>query len=339
MTKDITFVFKKDTGSLNLHFLDAVQGTAPIAVKDDAISSAVSGVFTRLIKKNRPKYEKAILGLSGFVVTFTNGDQPSLKVVSGVGDVEIHLHKLSAKTAALFSNSIEKKDSSTEEKTRKESPKTQQPVPAAVSEPLVVQSALTTPPANDNTSAAPSLPVVIAATPPSKELTPEEQMQQIIASLMTAQFTDTAIQRSAGSESEYFGDYLMRRVFGKTDSCHFNLETHEFTLNFSKNKEILLAKLPEGKTPEQLKALEKLHGATLSIAQQVKGKFNIEKGKLTFQPGCLKLNWTWTSAELLGISQGQNNKVIMQINYLKFPTEGPVPAQDFVDIIECNLSK
>ncbi len=106
MTKDVTFTFEKDTGSLELRYIKALQGPTPIDVRNDAISSAVSNVFTRLIEKNAEKYQTAILGLSRFTVTFSNGAPPRLKVESEKGDVEIHLNKLSAQTAALFSTSI-----------------------------------------------------------------------------------------------------------------------------------------------------------------------------------------------------------------------------------------
>ncbi len=339
-SNDITFIFKKDTGSLDLRFLEALQGTTPIAVSRDAISYAVSDVFKRLIEKDTSKFGETIRGLTAFSVTFSTGDQPRLKIESG--KVEIHLNKLSAQTTALFFKSIPAlqtpilKDAPAEAQNRakklhqdlldEKNPKAQQPlelVPAAVAKRIVVLP----------------VPAAASATPPREELTLEEQMPVIIAALMEGQFPDTKIQRSAESEGEFFGDYLMHRVFGKIDSCHFDLATHKFTLNFSQKKDIRLAKLPEGKSPEQLAALKILHGSTLSIAKQVKGQFNIKEGKLTFEPGCLKLNWSWSSAELLGIFQGQGNEVIMQIKYLKIPQQGPVPAQDFVDIIECNLPK
>jgi hypothetical protein len=103
-SNDVTFFFKKASNTLDLRFLEARQGAASVTVYPDAISYAVSNVFTRLIAIDAPKYEKAILGLSVFSVTFSNSEQQSLKVVSG--DVEIHLSKLSEQTAALFLKSI-----------------------------------------------------------------------------------------------------------------------------------------------------------------------------------------------------------------------------------------
>lgn len=187
---------------------------------------------------------------------------------------------------------------------------------------------------NEGTSA-------VAIAPPRKPRTQQEMALETLSSLMHAQFFYTETKRTQKPNGEPFGLYLMDRFFGKAKSVSYDVQTQNFILNFETEQKIKLAKLPEGKSSEALATLSKLLDATLFIPKTVKGKFNIDEGQLSFQRGSLRLDWTWTSAQLLGILEGQerDNTIIMQITYLKIPQEGPVNAQDFVDMIECNLPK
>ncbi len=366
MTKDVTFIFTKDTGSLALRFLDALQGTTPIAVKRDAISPAMSDIFERLIAKDAAKYKTAILGLSSFVVTFSNGDQPKLKVKSGEGDIEIHLNKLTAQTAALFSNSIyphqappRSKEASTEEKARSSADKLRQeslpkvpdeekskkvqplePVPAAVAKPIVVQAvqvASTLPP---STTVVLPGPAAYTKTSVRREPTEQEKMFTGIFMSMNERFVNTMITRSKNI-GQNFGDYLMARLFEQATSHHHNSETGEFTITFDKDQAFNLTKLPEEISAKTRAGLEQLQNSILKLPKQVKGKFS--ENKVSFEPGSLTITWpnSWTGAEakLLEIYETQGETITMQIKYGKLPaTLISVPAQDFANFVECNVT-
>ncbi len=323
-SNDITFIFRKEPDS-PLSCIEALHDNTSVDGNRKEISIAVSNIFKKLIAENAPKYKEVITGLSAFSIRFTQTDLGQKRLTLESLDVVIHLNKVSDQTAALFLKSIPTPQPEGPAQSKAEKLELQTSVPVdIVAKPLAI------PQSTETTTAISTTPVVVI--PPRKELSLEEQL---ISTTMQAQFINTMVKRSAESEEEFFGNYLMNRIFGNMDSCQFDENTLEFTLNFPQKRDIKLNKLPVDLSSG---LLTKAQGAILSIAKQVKGKF--DKGNTSFQPGSLNLNWTWSSAELLGMVEGRNDGiVIMQGSYCYVSGQQPVSAQNFVDLIECNLPK
>jgi hypothetical protein len=362
---ETTYCFKKETNSLTLHFTDALRGSTPLSVNNKKITAVVSYTLNKLIKKDAVKYKNAILSLSRFSVTFTYNPekQSSLKIESHDGKIVIHLKKLSEKATAVLNSIPQNQQPKVISASQPAQPKiatakTTKPLLQPIVQPTIQVASLA-----DTTTAISTTPIVVI--PPIKERTPDEQL---LFANMQAQFTGTVVQRSVESNEELFGSYLMNRLFENMDSGQLGgTMQEEFTLNFAQKRDIQLNKLPKGKSAEELATLQQLN-ATLNIAEQVKGKF--EDKKVIFQPGCLSLNLTcslqqlsdilqkmfgfdlpklvlWGAGSLsknitlnvLDISEDQNRKVKMQVGNSLFQREISVSAQEFVDLIECNLPK
>jgi len=331
-----TFQFSKTNNSLRC--TDILRDYNSIGDKKTHCnaSKAVQAVFDKLIARNPAKYQADITSLNRFSVTFINNPEQCSLIIESEA-VEIQLRQLTEETSALFLKAIPATKPQEPAVTAR---KVIQPPKRIVTEPSTTESTTTAistasepivvEPMRVDTTATTT--TVATTTVPKKELTVEEQMG-IIASMMQAQFSNTQIDHSAA----YFGNYLMDRVFGEAVSCNFDMTTGDFTLNFAEKKDIKLEYFPKNQSIKQMIIFNQLSGATLSIAKQVKGSF--KNGKLIFDSGCLTLNWWVTSATLLGISEGKNNKLIIQGIYLGIDSQGPFSAQDFVDIIECNLPK
>ena len=173
---------------------------------------------------------------------------------------------------------------------------------------------------------SPNLNPVVYAEP--RPPTPKET----IFGLFGGFFSNTKI-----NDDKSFGKYLLEKVFGKATSYEFIHETLEFTLKFATPEQIHLKNLPQGKSSETETRLKPALGCTLYLAQEVKGKFDVEKREISFTSGSLTLGWMGFWASLRSISENGNNEVA----FTSFTGTGcrTLPAQDAVDFFECNLPK
>ena len=163
---------------------------------------------------------------------------------------------------------------------------------------------------------------------------------RIIRTLFEAQFFSTLIQRtSADPKNEQFGTYLIERLLGPAESYQFNDKSLEFTMTFEKERAVSLDKLPEGKSAATLERLKSVRGCSLIVAKEVKGKFDTQAAKICFEPNSLSLKWG-VSASLLALSEthGAPDTVKIQGECLSKPANREVLAQDFVDMLECNIT-
>jgi hypothetical protein len=361
--KEVIFFFQKEPNSLDLHFVEARKDSANFPVFPDRADKAVSEIFKKLIARDPSRYKSPLFSLSDFSLTLlTRPLSKNYGLEIETENVFIQLTTLKQETADSLLNSFDRSSNSkvatktSEEEAQSRTKKLEPDVKefnlqpdsllpprknlddfedldssSQPGDPLsLVKTSIPAPRIETTSSSLPSLPV--------RQLTKEEEMYIAIESLMNAQFFETQIRLSPQDEM-LFGTYLMQRVFGKPVSCHFDFETHAFTLNFVEEKRIHLTNLPQHKFPQELEELKQILNSTLYIPKKLKGKFNIDEHKLTFEPGSLKLEWRWTSAQLLGIYENGDNTVTMQITYLKNYREEVVSAQDFIDLLECNMLK
>ncbi len=143
----------------------------------------------------------------------------------------------------------------------------------------------------------------------------------------------------------FFGEYFFDRILPTNDveSCNFDIETGKFVIRFNKEKQIVLENLPEGGPRKPDPALKKLLGTTLCINKIFTGRIDHTNATIEFDEGVLTAKWVscfkkW-SAHMLSIAA-----------YPDYPTwlifDGKIGwigktcilAQDFVDLLECNLS-
>jgi hypothetical protein len=190
---------------------------------------------------------------------------------------------------------------------------------------------------------APDEPIL---TPPQFSAT-ERQMKDL-EFLFLMQLSPTETPDPSG-----FGNFLFKRIFPMNDlqSCEIDMTTGRFKLTFANEKTIPLTKLPESITENTKNNLKLAVGTTLHIGKELKGKINFEslangkKDYLEFDEGSLTIQWeklfkTWT-AHLLGIrvTHGYSEWLTFKGKFMGKTAERNIRIQDFVDFIECNITK
>ncbi len=176
-----------------------------------------------------------------------------------------------------------------------------------------------------------------------------EEMFDALQVQFTCLFPLAAITNPSTGDGKLFGAYLILRVLGKAESCHFDPITGDFTLTFADERKILLSNLPKELSENGSKKLQISQGHTLHIAKQVKGTIKSDGG-ITFVDGSLTIQgkkfWFPFKAHLIEI----NNHPEMSTNHnfgnvLMFKGKMGVSktesllAQDFVNLVEANFPK
>lgn len=327
-TREITFFFNKEPGTLNPRFLDA--WPALMRADQNDLSNAVSTIFGSLVQNTEAKYRTILPNLSAFSITLLNpfSDKPSLKIEST--EMTIHFTNVKAETAALFLNSISISPPpiSAEEKARLKAEK-------------LHRELLEDNPHEASTEVA-AAPKPIAPTTSVKKPLSEDEMFTAVFMNMNECFANTLITLPNQTQQN-FGVYIMSRLFIQATSYSYDDQTNEFKMTFESERTFNLTNLPENISAESREGLKQLQNSVLKLSKEIKGKFN-QDHSISFEPGALTIEWpkSWTSfvtAQLLGMYESQGDTVTLQIKYGITTIFTSPLAQDFVAFVDSNLPK
>lgn len=362
--KEVRFVFDKQPGSLEIRLLEMQQNSVRMdMLPENAVTAAqaASDVFQKLIALDAAKFQSALLSLRGFTIALLTdpiSGVTSLEILNVTDRFSIKINKLKIETAALFFKALPPVPKSTSAVVKPftalgapslskdnddaaffDVPPVDASLEASISpptvaaepeddffdvlsddEPLALQSAISPIPL------ASSLPSkVIASVPPEvliddsvkpEAKTPLDQIKENFNKL----FSSMEIQRGA-VQKEPFTPIFLERFFGKIESCTFDPKTNDFSL--------VLAQ-------EQKRKL--LGPFSLHIRKQVKGRFNFAESKISFEHGCITLDWGWTSGYLLSLGKNpQNGQLTIGGKYLGITSDSDIAVENFVTMLEYNL--
>jgi len=353
-SKEVSFVFDKKPGSLEIHFLEMQQNSVrmdTLAENSAAATLAVSDVFQKLIARDAAKFQSVLLNLRDFTITLLTdpvSDVTSLEILNATDSFSIKINKLKTETAALFFKAlppvpkpagmvvspspvlnVNDDDVFFDLLSDDESLETSTP-PSIVAaetedvffdllsddEQLTPQKPTTNPPSASLALPLPSSEIAFVK-PLTEEKTPLDQIKENFNKL----FSSMEVQRAAG-QKEPFAPIFLERFFGKIESCTFNPKTNEFTLVLVQEKK------------------RKLLGPfSLHVRKQIKGKFDFEKGKISFEHGCITLDWGWTSGYLNCIGKNpQNGQLTIGGKYLGITSDSDFSLENFVTMLEYNVT-
>jgi hypothetical protein len=138
-----------------------------------------------------------------------------------------------------------------------------------------------------------------------------------------------------------FSDYLYKYIFmqDKLVKKSYDPITHQFELEFSEERKILLKEMPPGKSPAVQKLLKMVIGTTLVVGKKVTGKFDLDNLSIDLDPDSFKITWWPLTAQLKKIAVAGNfTDLIMTGSFKGKEGDGRIKAQDFVDTLEHNLN-
>jgi hypothetical protein len=124
-----------------------------------------------------------------------------------------------------------------------------------------------------------------------------------------------------GWGKEEFALYFIHQFFENFESFKMVPKTNEFTITLAE---------------EQKRNL--IGPFILHVRKEVKGSFNFDEHKISFEEGSITLDWGWTSGYLHSISKNpQKQDLTIRGKYLGITSDTDFPVDAFVNILEYNL--